>query len=190
MPYRALILLVCSANICRSPLAERLLARLIARAGDQERLRAASAGTWCVAGEPTSAETLQVGLERGLDLSAHRSRCLNQQDVDDADLILTMTQAHRQDIFLRFARAQHKTYLLSQMVGEMDDVADPYGGSLPEYRACRDRLEDWLHRGYEQIVSLALGKGMLAKRPGLKQRVGKWWRRLVAPAAKGPPTSR
>ncbi len=126
MPYRPLVLLVCSANICRSPMAERLLARLMAQAGDQDRLRVASAGTWCAAGEPATPEACQALEEVGLSLADHRSRCLNQQLVDTADLILVMTQAHLQDILLRFLRARDKTFLLSQMAGETRDVEDPY----------------------------------------------------------------
>jgi|YNPNPStandDraft_1061719.scaffolds.fasta_scaffold01961_10 protein-tyrosine-phosphatase len=190
MPYRALVLLVCSANICRSPMAERLLARLIAQAGDQDRLRVASAGTWCSVGEPATPEACQALAEIGLALDDHRSRCLNQQQVDAADLILVMTQAHLQDISLRFLRARDKTHLLSQMAGEMCDVEDPYGGTLEDYRLCRDTLADLLSRGYEQIVRRALGLGRPAKGSGDKNKKARRWWRLSAAAAKGPPDAK
>lgn len=190
MPYRALVLLVCSANICRSPMAERLLARLIAQAGDEARLRVASAGTWCPADEPATPEACQAMEEVGLTLANHRSRCLNQQQVDAADLILVMTQAHLQDVLARFLRAREKTYLLSQMAGETRDVEDPYGGTLEDYRLCRDMLQDLLSRGYEEIVRRALGMGRPAKGPGGKSKMPRWWWRLSAPAAKGPPDAK
>jgi len=155
--YRATILIVCSANICRSPMAERLLDRQIEKAGDAQRVRVTSAGTWATSDETSPAAAQQVLLEDGLDLSTHRSRALTQQDIDNADLILVMTRAHKRDILSRFVRAEDKLWLLSEMAGKRHGVADPYGGSVDRYRETKEELESLLAQGYQRIVDLALG---------------------------------
>jgi len=156
MAYKALILIVCSANICRSPMAEHLLRRLIQQAGDDERLMVASAGTWALVNKPASAEASQILLEDGLDLSPHRARNLNQRDIDQAALVLVMTKAHREDIQQRFLRTDSKIYLLSEMVGKSYDINDPYGGNLAGYQYCKEEIEAILTEGYQRIVDLAL----------------------------------
>ena len=155
MAYQSLILLVCSANICRSPMAEHLLRRRIIEAGDQQRLRVRSAGTWCEPGQSAALHGQTLLLQEGLDLSEHKSHMLNQADVDEADLILVMTATQRREIALRFLRAEAKTYLLSEMVRKSYDIADPYGGTLEDYRTCKDRIEEILDKGYTRIVALA-----------------------------------
>jgi protein-tyrosine-phosphatase len=158
LPYQGLILLVCSGNLCRSPMAEAMLRTVIERHGDAERLRVSSAGTWCPADQPVAPLTIEVMAAWGQDLSAQRTRVLTQPLIDDADLILVMTRDHLRDIQLRFARAEDKTYLLTEMVGKLYDIADPYGGTREVYEACRRELEDVLTRGYARIVALASGE--------------------------------
>ena len=87
------ILFVCSGNTCRSPLAEAITRRLIARAS-RDDVTVSSAGTNAWDGSPASDGALLVGMERGLDLSAHRSRLLTEEMVKEADLILVMAPPH------------------------------------------------------------------------------------------------
>src|SRR5438445_1417831 len=93
-PNTKRILLVCTGNICRSPLAAALLERALVERGI-EGLAVASAGTGAWDGAPVSEGAYLVGLERGLDLSGHRARLLTRELVDGADLILTMARHHR-----------------------------------------------------------------------------------------------
>src|SRR2546425_7069143 len=88
-PNTKRILLVCTGNICRSPLAAALLERALVERGI-EGIAVASAGTGAWDGAPVSEGAYLVGLERGLDLSGHRARLLTRELVDGANLILTM----------------------------------------------------------------------------------------------------
>lgn len=176
MPYQSLILLVCSANRCRSPMAEYLLRRLIAENGAADRLRVASGGTWCESGQPATDMALQAMRTTGIELSGHQSHLLNQTDIDDADLILVMTEGHRAEILARFLRADSKTYLLSEMVGKRSDINDPTGGSQAEHERLMEELEKMLEQGYARIVDLARN-GPQGKRRGRRRWLGRLLRR-------------
>jgi protein-tyrosine-phosphatase len=146
------VLLVCSGNTCRSPLAEGMLrARLRVRGLDG--ITVASAGTGASEGAPASEGSYLVGLELGIDLSAHRSRALTPELTRSADLILTMSRSHRERV--RDLGAGDRVHLLGEyagFTGAAAEVPDPYGGELGDYRATHDRLAPMLDAVAERLV--------------------------------------
>src|SRR5437870_8755482 len=133
------ILLVCTGNICRSPLAAALLQRALAQRGI-DGLDVASAGTGAWDGAPVSEGAYLVGLERGLDLSAHRARLLTRELVEEADLILTMARHHRPRV--DELRGEGRLFVLGEYVGPGgDEESDPFGGVLEVYRDTCQELE-------------------------------------------------
>jgi protein-tyrosine-phosphatase len=152
------ILVVCTANICRSPMAEVFLREALAsQAG---RLPAGewvvrSAGTWARDGLPAASGSMEAMASRGFDLSPHRSHLLGREDVLEADLILVMTAGHREAILAEFPAAAGRVHLLSRMSGPPFDIADPFGGAQAEYEACAAELQALSEAGFERIVELA-----------------------------------
>ncbi|MCZ2846986.1 arsenate reductase/protein-tyrosine-phosphatase family protein [Modestobacter sp. VKM Ac-2978] len=124
------VLLVCTGNICRSPLAERLarahLAQLLgAEAGG---IHVVSAGTRALAGsgmDPASARALQ---QLGGDPSGFRARQLTGRIAASADLTLTMTRAHRQEVLARAPRAMARTFTLRE-AADLLELVGPEPGS-------------------------------------------------------------
>lgn len=106
------VLTVCTANQCRSPLAEHLL-----RAEFDERglgWKVASAGTSAEPGIPVYPPVLDYLAGRGIDASGHRSRPITEELVASADLILTAGTEHRSIVASRFPEAVGRVYTLKQ----------------------------------------------------------------------------
>jgi len=143
-----MVLFVCTGNTCRSPMAEALFRRLAAerlgcRPEEIERhgVVIASAGISAWAGTRASAAAIDVMAEMGGDLGGHESQPLTEDLVRQADVILTMTAAHRAAILAQFPEAGGRVTMLSP---DRQDVLDPIGGSLDIYRRCARQIHGHL----------------------------------------------
>lgn len=106
------ILFVCTGNICRSPMAERLAAAYGTRMGVSD-LTTSSAGTRAVIGHPIQADAAIVLQKLGGDASNFAARQLTSRIASEADLVLTMTRAHRDYVLELAPRQLHRTFTLS-----------------------------------------------------------------------------
>lgn len=106
-----------------------------------------SAGLFASPGVTASIGTKTVLSEKGIELN-HFSMQLTEEMAEQADVILTMTDSHKQMIDIHFPHLKEKTYTLK---GEEGDVTDPFGGPINIYRQTYDELlfyiEKWLKEG-------------------------------------------
>jgi protein-tyrosine-phosphatase len=150
------VLFVCTANICRSPMAEVLLIDQIKRKGlDPALWQVESAGTWAHDGYPASRNSETVMKERGLDLSSHTSRIITPDMMAQFKLILAMESNHKEALTFEFPALADRFFMLSEMAGENISVEDPIGQDLDAYRKCADEIQNWIEKGWENILRLA-----------------------------------
>jgi protein-tyrosine phosphatase len=107
------ILFVCTGNICRSPMAERLASAYGARL-EFQNFRASSAGTRAVKGHPIQVYAARVLEKLGGDSSGFAARQLTPAIAADADLVVTMTMAHRDKVLELVPQQLHRTFTLRE----------------------------------------------------------------------------
>lgn len=153
LPFR--ILLVCTGNTCRSPMAAAFWRAAVKDMPSLAALGVAvdSAGLSAADGSPAASEAEAVMRERGLDLSEHRSRRFTGSD-SEADLILTMTEGHKAEVILAYPEAAAKVYTLKEYAGQQGspDIDDPIGQGETEYRRVRDEIERAVRMGAERLA--------------------------------------
>ncbi len=135
------ILFVCTGNICRSPMAEA-----VARSLTGSDVEVASAGIHGLEDSPASGHAVTALAEVGIDGSSHRARRLSPGLMAAADRIYVMTEEQR-----RLLRAWPGPVAPELLDPEGNDIDDPYGMDLEDYRealrritaAVESRVADW-----------------------------------------------
>lgn len=135
-----MILFVCTGNTCRSPMAACLYTAITGK-------DAASFGIHAENGASPSTEAVSAMARRGLDISGHRAGTVTMTALDEAELVLTMTEA--QKVMLQYAAPKYsgKILTIAEWAGTSGDVTDPYGGNDTRYEACAAELEALIRAG-------------------------------------------
>ena len=137
------IIFVCTANICRSPMAEALFQHALAAEPEPFRsIAVASAGVSAVDGQPASPNSVEAMRKVGLNLADHRSRHLTQVLLDEALAVLCMTESHLDIIRLQYRKIPERVHLMREFMTDTRDheIPDPFGGNLRTYESCRDSM--------------------------------------------------
>jgi len=136
------ILTLCIGNICRSPLAQVLLAR------ELPTHHVWSAGLEALVGAPADPISVLIAQDHGMDLSAHRAQQVTSVMCMQAELILVMEQAHKLQIEQLYPSVRGKVFRLGEF-GQFD-IADPYRQPREAfdtaYQGIAQGVSDWLTR--------------------------------------------
>ncbi|HHT06286.1 MAG TPA: ribose 5-phosphate isomerase B [Hydrogenispora sp.] len=173
------ILFVCTGNTCRSPMAAALLRQLLnERGGKFKNIRVSSAGLYAQPGAPASPEAVETMRGYGVDLSNHLARELAREELAAADLILTMTNAQKNQIIKIFPGVKDRTYVLREYIKAKSpagkdqwDVPDPFGQPLVVYQKCAAALEKDLRAFIDLLASEAEAGGAEQQKGGEKMRI-------------------
>lgn len=145
-----LIIFVCVSNTCRSPMVEYVARQKLAGMGISDQFTVASRSL-CTdyepEGSPASAQGVEVMREDfGIDMTAHRSRLLTQEDVDNAFAIVPVKRSLDYDIQVMFSGAGGKLQHMSA------DIPDPWHQPVPVFRACASNISSMLGPFLEGIA--------------------------------------
>jgi len=139
-------------------MAEGFLKKMLKKKiGNSQRIRVLSAGVNAF-GWPATREAAEIMKREGIDVSGFRSKRLNEELVDKADLILTMEKSHKDTVLSLFPQYARKTFTLKEFAGEKEniDISDPYGGGLKTYETCAEEIKLTLTKAFDKIVNYML----------------------------------
>ena len=110
------ILVVCTGNICRSPIAEGLLRKALTSRFGAGAPSVSSAGIWGVIGSNATPEAVAAAEERGVDIRNHVARRVSGMPPIDDDLVLGMAREHRDALVDLDERLRDRTFTLKEFV--------------------------------------------------------------------------
>lgn len=138
------ILFVCTANICRSPMAEAIFNALAEDRG--LGFRAESVGVRALKGEPMAPNARAALEEVGIYVKNHRARQASEATLEGGALVLAMSPRHVAELHRIFGDSFEVHTLPTYVNSDSGDegVADPYGSTMTAYRACARQLLEYV----------------------------------------------
>lgn len=131
------VLVVCTGNICRSPMAEVLLQDYARRRSRPMEVRSAS--VMGLQGHPAHKNSIKVMDEIGLDLTKHRSQPVTTELMEWSDYVLVMEFHHATKLRDRYPDHDDKIMMMGSFGGYME-IKDPLGWWKGPFKACRAEL--------------------------------------------------
>ena len=129
------------------------MAEAILRARQMDNVTVRSAGLYAQDGHPISSHAMALIEEANMPHTP-RSRAVTSEDLDWADVVLTMTETHKVGILYQYPAMQKKVFTLKEFVGleANGDVHDPFGGNLETYRQTFGELSSIIDRLEQRLM--------------------------------------
>ncbi len=133
------LLMVCTGNICRSPMAEGLFKFAL----KDFNIQIQSAGLHALVDKPAVTDAQIVSQQHGIDISAHRARQLSAKFISEAELILVMENWQKEETLNQYPESRGKVFLL----GHWDnfEIYDPYQEDFPAF----ENAFSMIQKGFE-----------------------------------------
>ena len=150
------ILLVCTGNSCRSPMAAGFLREMLK---GKKEIRIDSCGTIFSSFSGPTPQAIKIMKEYGIDILSHKTKFLSKDLIDEADLILVMERKHRERVQELNPEAKNKTFLLKEFAPDKEnlEIRDPIGLSDEVYREIAKEIKEALKRALPKILEYLTG---------------------------------
>ncbi len=150
------VLFVCTGNTCRSPMASALARKIMAEklginvnSLSAQHIHVVSAGVSAATGQPATLDAITAVGELGADLGPHRAQRVTPELLQHADVVFTMTHAHRDAVVGTWPWAAEKTKRLNPK----GDIEDPIGQGLSVYRAVAKKMQEVITSRLEEFLT-------------------------------------
>lgn len=117
------VFFICTGNLCRSPMAECMMLHSLEERGCND-VHVSSAGTWAYDGNPATPDAVATVAQDGIDLSDHRSRPIEMDELLAADVIVAMTSVHVRELTSLAPEVVDRIVLMKEL-REIDPVSVP-----------------------------------------------------------------
>jgi len=152
------VVMVCTGNTCRSPMAEGILKSILEERGETG-IAVSSAGISGMFDYPATSYAQEAARHWGVDISSHKARGLSSHLIKSADLLLAMSPEHVEYILKIDPDAAGKTFLIKAFPRPyspaQEGVDDPIGGMLDQYNRTFLELDDTIRRALPEILKKA-----------------------------------
>ncbi len=139
------VLFVCTANICRSPMAQAIFDALAEDGGLP--FRAESAGTAALEGRTIAPNAVAALEEAGIYPGAHRARRVTEAMIEEAGLVLAMTPQHAATLRRLGGNPAGGIHALPEYaMGVQEGIPDPYGLTMAAYRSTLRQIYEHVER--------------------------------------------
>jgi len=141
------IIFICSGNTCRSPMAKYIFDHEMKLNNISDYI-SDSAGIFCIAGMPASSNAVAALGEIGItEITKHQSKPVSEGLLQQSDFIICLTLNIKQTIQINYPELIKKLHTLKEFDlaarnSRVQDISDPFGSGIAEYRNCRDEIRN------------------------------------------------